>query len=736
MTLAEKIAAAPLWNPYDFANPVDDRTLFAGRETELKDIRYYLRLAGRAPRPINLVLAGPRSAGKTSLLNRIAHESQDLGFCVARIDLNEGDIDPFSLFYKVYDATLFAAASKGAFAGLSGATYESYRRAIDSGDLSTNASELLFPAHYAAASRANRGLSEPTLKADLLKISKELNAPCVLLFDECDVLGKSRIELELLRNVFMNTPGYMLVFAGTPNLFPVMEDVFSPIVRQFKKIPVERFSRIEDTEACIEKPLVQLGIDPAAVLKPSPRSLSYEVHRLSAGRPYEIQLLCHFMFKRVEDGDARDLEITLDVLDDVRLELEKQEHGSDRQSVAALHHLDHAEFGLLQALTAFVGTVPQLAAASALFSDEAFAEEDLQAAATKFRGLGLLRIGDDDVVRFSGDQFDEIYARYFAAANEKALFISKGDFQSALNEGMWDVFETTDVASPLYFLPAATPTETRRRLNDALEALIGDPPPPTSTLPEAASGIYRAVLDATTHGALHLANVRLSLMGTQVGNWVTLSVDEGEFLGAEAMVDLHRRVTALGGDLEVELIHKQVGPQEALIERVSMLASRNQLQDFAGFHARNGYANYINGDVHGALQQFEVAARFDADAAHVTSVAHTRLVLGDYAGAIDAAHSAREVANREDAQEVSHYLFATYDLAVALLMLDRVEESVVAIDEAKHLLETMATPPESAYLVAPTRENGSVILKRYDEVKMVDILPDADRFIREVWSAR
>lgn len=151
------IEAGQLWNPYDFANPVDDGALFAGRETELSEIRYYLRQAARAPRPINLVLTGERSSGKTSLLNKTEHESRSLGLTSARVDLNESDADPLAFFYKVYDAIPLSAVTNGAFAGVTGQTYRDYRRTIDGGDAGSM-SELLFPAHYSAAFRGWPGI--------------------------------------------------------------------------------------------------------------------------------------------------------------------------------------------------------------------------------------------------------------------------------------------------------------------------------------------------------------------------------------------------------------------------------------------------------------------------------------------------------------------------------------------------------------------------------------------------
>ena len=57
---------SPMYNPYDFANPVTHKKLFSGRESELTEIRYYLNHALHAPRPISLALIGNRASGKTS----------------------------------------------------------------------------------------------------------------------------------------------------------------------------------------------------------------------------------------------------------------------------------------------------------------------------------------------------------------------------------------------------------------------------------------------------------------------------------------------------------------------------------------------------------------------------------------------------------------------------------------------------------------------------------------------
>ncbi|MFM7406966.1 MAG: ATP-binding protein [Cuspidothrix sp.] len=69
------------YNPYDFSNPVLELDLFAGREKELEEIRYYLDQAKNARQPINIALLGQRASGKTSLLNITECEGKFRDFC-------------------------------------------------------------------------------------------------------------------------------------------------------------------------------------------------------------------------------------------------------------------------------------------------------------------------------------------------------------------------------------------------------------------------------------------------------------------------------------------------------------------------------------------------------------------------------------------------------------------------------------------------------------------------------
>lgn len=224
-----------LHNPFDFANPVIDPKLFAGRKSELEDIEYYLNHAKSAPRAINLALIGDRASGKTSLLNMIEAGAKQRGFCTVRIDLDESDVETQLVFFlKLFDGILTAACREGAFGSIQGKTYDTYRSMIDAYEIPEDRTfcSFVFPMQYAKAMGKGNNAApvSDVYKDDISLIHAELKKPIAILVDECDVLTHSRVHLEKLRNIFMNISGFFLVFTGTGAFFPLINDVFSPII--------------------------------------------------------------------------------------------------------------------------------------------------------------------------------------------------------------------------------------------------------------------------------------------------------------------------------------------------------------------------------------------------------------------------------------------------------------------------------------------------------------------------
>jgi AAA+ ATPase superfamily predicted ATPase len=334
------------FNPYDFANPVSDMKVFADRTREREEILYYLEHTKKSPHPISIALMGARAAGKTSLLNFTEQEAKDRGFLAVRINLDEENVaNPFSFFFKIFDSVFTEALTNGCFEGFGGQTYETYLQITTTfkTDVDKIWMPFVFPLIYAQVCRGQTALvaqfPDNVFVQDLARMRTEVARPIVLIFDECDLLSKARAILQKLRNTFMNLQGYMIVFAGTPLLFPVMDDVFSPIVRQFKKIPVHEFGDKKDTEECIRKPLELVKDSLSDEAQSISRECIQEVHDLAAGRPYEVQLLCHAMFKRIQSGRAKRMALDFGVLEDVQQELAKEQDISSRPVLAAIRSL-------------------------------------------------------------------------------------------------------------------------------------------------------------------------------------------------------------------------------------------------------------------------------------------------------------------------------------------------------------------------------------------------------------
>jgi len=433
-----------LHNPFDFANPVIDPKLFAGRKSELEDIEYYLNHAKSAPRAINLALIGDRASGKTSLLNIIEAGAKQRGFCTVRIDLDESDIESQLVFFlKLFDGILTAACKDGAFGGIQGKTYDTYRSMIDAYDVPDDRTfcPFIFPMQYAKAmSKGNHivPVSDPGFKDDISLIHSELKRPIAILVDECDVLTHSRVHLEKLRNIFMNISGFFLVFTGTGAFFPLINDVFSPIIRQFKKINVKPFDSEKETKDCVEKPLKGLGIRTQDIFDFETYEEIDAIHNLTGGRPYEIQLICHQLFKRVQQGKAPTLQLSIDVLDDVLEELQSLQDVNVRPVVQCIRNLSKDE---LSALGVLLFSDKHITFEQAWYLESIFNEgavwtkdllrEKLDALVSK----KLIKI-ENDILSFTGDDFDRLYCKYYSRKQDASASINDIPFSVRLRIGI------------------------------------------------------------------------------------------------------------------------------------------------------------------------------------------------------------------------------------------------------------------------------------------------------------
>lgn len=673
-------------NPFDFASPVIEGSKFAGRQSERDDAKYYLNEA-QYTRPVHLALTGERAAGKTSMLNMIADQAALLNFLVVRVDLNSGDAEPTSFFLSLYDSILLSVVRDGGFGGLAGPTWPKYRALIDA-DVPAPDLPLNFPAHIAATLNGTRRLSVAVLRQDLLDIQTETDKKVVVIIDECDTLASSRISLEILRNLFTDLPRFMFVIAGTPRLFPVIDDVFSPITRQFKKIAIEPFKEESDTRDCIEQQLREVGLEAKEVFADWDAAAD-EIHQITGGRPYEIQLLCHTMFRRVQENLEEKLSVSLDALDAVRKELEQNQadsvgrmshlfSGLSRGSLVALNMIRKVAEGTVEAALAAASVTP-----ASWGEPEPLSSESLARELAELTELGILV---QDGLRFSlgGDQFDEVYLRYLAASHSIRIASYPSPVRYLIDQFLREALGPVPTAVHSWF---NTPLNEFEDL--IFGALNARPSSSAQPRPDQWKAIFRAVKSAQD---AHAETVTFEFFTVNIGETSSLSYftvfgDEFyEALQSEDYESFADKVRGASGSIEhfpISFPIKDVPPIRELLptsDLTSILISNSYENDAFQLYSVHDYL--------GASERFQIALEIRPSARYAVSAAFMALNMGDWDSAIEWTVAADALPVKES--EWIQRDLALYNRALANVMIG---ERHTAID----LLDGLLANARSAY---------------------------------------
>lgn len=614
-------------NPYDFANPVSDEDLFIGRKEELEEIKYYLDHAKTAPRPINIALLGQRASGKTSFLNITEIEAKKRGFCTVRIDLDEDDAKTqLGFFYKLFDGILSAVCESGAYEGKQGKTYDIYLDIVNGYNIPEDKTfcPFLFPLQYAKAmgsGNANVQLSDHNYKSDLVKIHSEINCPIIVLFDEGNVLTNSRVHLEKLRNIFMNIPGFMLVFTGTPDFFPVMNEVFSPIVCQFKKINIGNFKNEEETKDCIRKPLEKMEINPDEIFDFETYGIDVgEIHDLSGGRPYEIQLICHMLFRRVQSKRARKMKLDLSVLEDVRRELETSQDITIRPILTKIRNLRKKQLSALNLLCACDGhaTFDQIWAVEYIINGEkSWTKDNLNRELQYFMDKGILE-SKEGIIKFAGDDFDKIYTKYFA--REQRILLNFPDFPLEL---FWHIRinSFTKKIEGLTAIPEFIVSDIDIDLDGITTKMMSENPDEdvfVETFP-LIEGLYNLMLLYKDKQKMAVVQIKISLPWLNVQSFhhatnpddtksINICLDETKSLKERA------NEIGGGGKLLVEKKELPVVPVEVLAQKIERTDNERLRNFLALYHSRKMAEEYVEkSNVQEALFHANLSQRYNSN---------------------------------------------------------------------------------------------------------------------------
>lgn len=307
-------------NPFS-RQPIRKTAQLAGRDKELRTIRYYLGLTASGQSP-HLALIGQRGVGKTSLLNGAEDIASELKLLPMRIDLNEQKVrSPGEFWHDLYSTLILALAKAGCWGGLQGPIYADLFKMMHAryqpGSLDRVVLQIPFAISCHQGELSTFLCVDALVKHDFLACVEELNlhgyVGIVLLVDEADCLGTNVALLQMLRNIFQVVPRFSLVLAGTEAIFPSISEVFSPIPRQFHRIDVKPFAHLNDTTQLIRIPLKSNTIDDVAPKWDHIR----ELHELCGGDPSEVQLYCHHMYRMVELGKTKQMALAPQVFREV-----------------------------------------------------------------------------------------------------------------------------------------------------------------------------------------------------------------------------------------------------------------------------------------------------------------------------------------------------------------------------------------------------------------------------------
>lgn len=342
-------------NPYDWEHEVTDPNLFAGREEEITRIER--ELARLLPTPFispKIAVVGKRRVGKTSLLWKIKQECGKYPFLGVIITLSHRNvaIDPWEFWRLVFQQTQLELIELGLVRKQGGEEGLGFRvdRKDDTDSLTRYFEQQQFDKAY------GQYISKSGITVlDYQLVLSDLQLLCdgimshgyrgiVLLIDEADLLIDSYEVTQLLRQVSKNIR-FGILFAGETETSRLFTDPSQPLYLQGIVMPLENFRSNTDVTKCALLPLNKTERQSI-----SPMTINY-LSRLSQGKPNQIRLICNSIYNMYMDGRQKDLNITIDVMEDVVDRIESSYPLG--QQIDAIRRLNSVELESLYNLTRY-----------------------------------------------------------------------------------------------------------------------------------------------------------------------------------------------------------------------------------------------------------------------------------------------------------------------------------------------------------------------------------------------
>lgn len=327
-------------NPYNHHSAIRSREKFCDREHELDEIEYYLDQATeQRPSFYNIGITGPEGVGKSSLCNIIEARCADKNILPVRIDLNNEIVDNGEELFK-YILEIGSEKQEETKGALIEKTLSQY---IDKLELN-----FKFLKIYLDDGENNSQISSRMIRNDLKELYEYIRRPaiCVIL-DDAHILSQNELVLQRLRNIFSNIEGYILLLSGPEDMFEQISDTFDPLARHFTSVNISNFNQPAETRECLVKPLPDEERDRISA------ETANEVHKITGGSPYEINLVGHYMYRICQREGTSNLELTNDVLETVIKQISNWKRVGDEEILTYINNMTKTQMLALSYLSTF-----------------------------------------------------------------------------------------------------------------------------------------------------------------------------------------------------------------------------------------------------------------------------------------------------------------------------------------------------------------------------------------------
>lgn len=712
-----KVNITELRNPYDYANPVRDANLFAGRVDALAKISYILDQAGLS-RPVTyLAIHGRRAAGKTSLLNMTEALAKQSGHLAVRVDLVAGNSSPRQFFAKLYEEIVGAVGAVTELKSPDGRviTPRLIRRIIG-GQLTDDAFPLEFPESLVGNNDDAPVISEMALRKDLELFVERAGCPIILLVDEAQVIAEQEQVLSVLRTLGMRLRGYAFIIAGTTDLVQNINKVFGPLLRQFELIAVERFIEDADVLNCISLPLLSLGLSPEACLEEI-KVMPSDLMRLTDGNPYEVQLYCHAMFARWQDGKTRRMELSPEAIDGVRLMLEAGTDVQRHPMIAKIKALSSARLETLNVMCSSLGhgTLDELWFAHCLPGESSITRENFDKNLQQMISDGIVELVDGRI-RFSADQFEEIYLRAWTLKILKQKhpeLLSHQDFQLILTRNL--EYLLCNIRDRDHRILSTCCNGMRASvLNQGFIELTDLPD--QNNVAYTVEYLHEAIVKTGIPSILDVTTVTCSYNGKEAVRWLYADGSTNKDLSAiTSFQEAASRVSELGGELSSERTSLTLRPwpevRDWIIENVSDEGVRREM---SAVHATAALDAYSSGEVSAAAEHLNASFRLAKSWQAANNLSYIMLKLGDYEQSLTWSEIALEMPCTPKEKAL-----ASYNAAMALVVKGEYANASRKLEAASQVLAMVSFSDYScAYLFVPAFKQDDIVLDEEPNVNL------------------